>query len=791
MRIILLLAVLLQLSMVSFAENEPKLDGEEAPKKKVKDTMLFGDVTSEGEHIPFATIMVQGTTIGTAADNTGHFQLVGLPEGDIEVLVSAVGYLTKKYPLSIKEGKPETLLAKLEADNIGLEQVVVSADRSQKSRKDVSTIVSTISPKLFDRVQGATLSEGLNFTPGLRMENNCQNCGFTQIRMNGLEGPYSQILINSRPVFSGLAGVYGLELIPANMIDRVEVVRGGGSALFGSNAIAGTINLITKEPVQDTYQIESSLGFIGDDGEIDHIINVNGSVVSDDYKTGISFYGFRRDRNAYDANGDGFSEVSEIENSTFGTSFFQRMGERSKLKLDYFYINESRRGGNDFDKPFHEADIAEALDHKINSVNVNFDKLMRVNDKLSFFAAMQHVDRDSYYGANQDPEAYGNSKDLSFAFGGQYHTDLGQFLFAPSELVVGLETSYNSLDDKKLGYLDVETGLFTNGMTITDQTVHTTGIFAQNEWITEKFRFSIGLRAEHYSIEDKVDGHDISGEVISPRGSVLFKASDNLQFRTSFARGYRAPQVFDEDLHIETSGARRVTHENDPDLKQENSSSITLSLDWSKKMGSWQTQFLAEAFYTDLENPFANEYGEPDEDRNVVYTRVNAEDGAVVQGVNFEFNASPGSGFTMQSGLTIQQSKYDSPQTNFEEKKFFRTPECYGYLTMNYSPNTRFDVSLTGNYTGEMLVPYFGPTIADPDAGELRESDPFFDMGIKVGQKITLTKEVSLQLYGGVKNIFNSYQDDFDLGDQRDPAYVYGPLSPRTFYFGVKIGNIF
>ena len=91
------------------------------------------------------------------------------------------------------------------------------------------------------------MAEGLNYSPGLRIEDNCQNCGFTQIRMNGLQSHYTQILINSRPVFSDLAAVYGIELIPANMIERVEVVRGGGSAMYGSNAIAGVINIITKE----------------------------------------------------------------------------------------------------------------------------------------------------------------------------------------------------------------------------------------------------------------------------------------------------------------------------------------------------------------------------------------------------------------------------------------------------------------------------------------------------------------------------------------------------------------
>ncbi|MGQ7869828.1 TonB-dependent receptor [Sunxiuqinia sp. sy24] len=765
--------------------------GKEIPKEKLDDTMLFGDVRSGDEHIPFATILVKGTTVGTAADVTGHYKLVGIPEGEQEVVVSAVGYQAKAYEFSFKIGEPITLTAELEPDQIGLEQVVITADRSEKSRHDASTIVSTISPKLLETTQSVTLSEGLSFTPGLRMENNCQNCGFTQVRMNGLEGPYSQILINSRPVFSGLAGVYGLELIPANMIDRVEVVRGGGSALFGSNAIAGTINLITKEPVQDIYSINSSVSVIGADESSDFNLSMNGSVVSEDYRSGMSFYGFKRERDPYDANGDDFSEMSAIENGTFGASFFKRMGLRSKINLDYFFIEESRRGGSDFDLPNHEAAISEAVDHQINSANLTFDQFMRDHDKLSFFAAMQQVERGSYYGAGQDLSAYGLTKDLAYSVGSQYHRDIDQMLFSPSELMLGLEMTSDELKDQKLGYLDVETMEHVGTTTITDQSVQTFGFFAQNEWVAEQWRLSLGFRVEHYAIADEADSNgNISGNVFSPRASVLFNLSEQVQLRSSFARGYRAPQIFDEDLHIETSGARKVIHKNDPNLEQENSHSATFSVDISQNWGRWQAQLLAEGFYTALENPFTNQYGTPDANGQVVYTRTNAEDGAKVDGVNLELNASPGPRWMFQSGFTFQKSRYETPQ-EFNERRFFRTPNSYGYLALSYSPTAAFKASVTGNYTGKMLVPYFGNTLVNPEGGQLNEVDPFFDLGLKLSQTLELSGGLSLQLYAGVKNLFDAYQDDFDYGVDRDPGYIYGPLSPRTFYFGVKLGNIF
>ena len=190
----------------------------------------------------------------------------------------------------------------LKPDLLNLEEIVITADKSEIKRIEASSIVNTISSRLFTSTQSVTLSEGLSFTPGLRVENNCQNCGFTQVRMNGLEGPYSQILINSRPIFSGLAGVYGLELIPANMIEKVEVVRGGGSALYGSNAIAGTINIILKEPSSDIYEVgvNSALTGVGVDGSggpaSDYSVNLNTSMVSANNRTGMSLVWFHKAR---------------------------------------------------------------------------------------------------------------------------------------------------------------------------------------------------------------------------------------------------------------------------------------------------------------------------------------------------------------------------------------------------------------------------------------------------------------------------------------------------------------
>ena len=150
--------------------------------------------------------------------------LTNLPVGTHTVRAQALGFKPQEKEITIKEGETVEVNFNLEEDILGLDEIVVTADRSEMKRTESVTIVNTLSPKLFSSAQSIALIEGLTFSPGLRIENNCQNCGFSQVRMNGMEGPYSQILINSRPIFSGLAGVYGLELIPTNMIERIEVV---------------------------------------------------------------------------------------------------------------------------------------------------------------------------------------------------------------------------------------------------------------------------------------------------------------------------------------------------------------------------------------------------------------------------------------------------------------------------------------------------------------------------------------------------------------------------------------
>lgn len=781
--------LILTISTTSFAQ------------KTKTDANIIGHVVDiHGHHIPFATVSIVGTTIGTTTDKTGHYQLVNLPEGEHTVKAQFLGYkpATKDVHLELKN----TLEIKfiLEDDMLGLEEVVITGDRSESNRKESATIVNTITPKLFNIVQSVTLGDGLNFTPGLRLEANCQNCGFTQVRMNGLEGPYSQILINSRAIFSGLAGVYGLELIPSNMVDRVEVIRGGGSSLYGSNAVAGTINLILKDPISNSFEFGANSGSIGigmkESGgpAWDNNFTFNSSLATTDNKGGMSLYAFYRNRQPFDADNDSFSEITALKNISVGSRLFHRIGTRAKLVADIFSINESRRGGDKMDYLPHMTGITEALDHNILSGALNFELFFRETDLLSVYASGQKVNRKSYYGANMSLSDYGSTADLTYTIGSQYNA-----FFNNSKLVVGLENTGSWLEDEKMGYPDLENATwnpsdssliipYTDNTLVAEQQLITTGIFAQYDITLGKFQTSLGARFDHYSIVDQTHNNpDKSGNVFSPRITLKYDLLEYLQARASYSQGYRAPQIFDEDLHIETSGSRRVLHENDPDLTQETSHSLMASLDFNKVVKKSSVGLLLEGFYTRLDDAFVNQIGTPDEDGTVVYLRKNAEKGAVVMGLNIEVNWVPSEKMSLKGGFTLQSSEYEEAQ-DFDEKRFFRSPNDYGYFAFDWIPIKNFGISSSATYTGKMLIPYFGPNQEDPETGELIESPVFFDLGLKLRYNFIING-TTLQIFTGIKNIFNSYQDDFDQGIDRDPGYVYGPLQPRTIYFGLKFGN--
>lgn len=762
----LLLLLFLGCSWALYANVEP------TEEKKGSDANIVGHVVDKNtkEHLSYITVALKGTTVGTVTDNTGHYFLKNLPQGEFVLEVSSVGYKTVRKNVLLKKGVTLEIDFEIEEDMVALDGVVVSANRSETKRRMAPTLVNVVDFKLFENTNSATLSQGLNFQPGVRVENNCQNCGFQQVRINGLDGPYTQILIDSRPIFSALAGVYGLEQIPANMIERVEVMRGGGSALFGSSAIAGTINIITKEPLRNSGQLSHTLTGIGGTSVFDNNTQLNASLVTDDNKAGLYIFGQNRYRSGYDSDGDGFTELPKLKNQTVGFRSYLKTSLYSKLTFEYHHMEEFRRGGDKLNRPPHEANIAEQLQHSINGGGLKFDYFSPdEKNRVSIFTSAQHTNRDSYYGPGEDPmNAYGKTTDLTYMAGSQYVHSFDKAFFMPSDLTAGIEYNMDRLEDDLWGY-----------ERYTKQIVNIGSAFLQNEWKNDKWGILIGGRLDKHSL--------LKNAVFSPRANLRFNPTEDINIRMSYSAGFRAPQTFDEDLHVDNVGGMVSMIEVDPNLKEEKSHSLSTSVDFYHRVGAFQFNLLAEGFFTKLSDVFVLENKGVNSDNILIKERRNGS-GAKVMGMNLEGKMAYLNYLQIQGGMTWQKSRYNKAEkwseTEPAQRRIFRTPDVYGYLTATYTPIRPLSISLSGTYTGPMYVQHLKGVI---DKDRIEHTRSFIDVGAKIAYDFKLMTAVTLQLNMGVDNLFNEYQKDFDKGADRDSNYIYGPGMPRSYFAGVKI----
>ncbi len=741
-----------------------------AQTRHTSDANIYGHIidSKTKEHIPYVTISIKGTTYGTVADASGHYFLNNLPEGKHTVVAESLTHKSSEQEVTLTKGKNIEVNFTLLENALSMDEVVVSATRNETNKKSSATIVNVSSMKLFENTASSNLAESIKFQPGLRVENSCGNCGAVQLRINGLDGQYSQILLDSSPIFSSLAGVYGLEQLPVAMIERVEVIRGGGSALFGSNAIGGVVNIITKEPLRNSLNL-SHTSNIFDGGNTEFNTSLGGSFVSDDHRAGVYLFGMVKDRDAYDRNDDGFTDLTQMESHTIGFRGYYKTSANSKLTAEYHNIGEFRRGGDNIDLPPHMAEIAEQTDHKINGGSLRWSYFSSDSHHLfDIYTSAQAINRDSYYGTGKDLNAYGLTEDLTLVAGAQYSYLFDKCLFMPAQLTVGAEYSYNDLNDHSIGFDRV-----------LEQTVRTAGMYLQNEWRSEKVNFVIGGRLDKHSMMSRL--------IFSPRANLRYSPNENIGLRVSYSSGYRAPQAFDEDLHIDAVNNQSSIIQLDPNLKPEYSHSFSASADLYHNFGSLQANLLLEGFYTILDDVFLLAKTGENEAGYIIQTRYNAS-GAKVKGLNAELKLGIPNIFEMQMGYTFQHSRYDEPEEWSDsvtpERRMFRTPDHYAYFTATADLTRRMKASLFGNYTGSMLVQHNAGYIPE-DRSELTPS--FWDIGLRLGYNFSLTDTISMELQGGVKNIFDAFQNDIDRGAFRDSVYIYGPMMPRTYFLGVKL----
>ena len=722
------------------------------------------------EHLSFVNVQVKGTSLGCLTDESGHFYLKNLPEGKLTLVFSMMGYETVEKSLTLHRDTLIEMNVTIQETSFMIDNVVVTANKYATKQKEVATIVNVISPLIIESTTSNSMADVLNFQTGLRVEETCSNCGVPQIRINGLEGQYTQILMDSRPIFSSLASVYGLEQLPAGMVDRIEVIRGGGSALYGANAIAGVVNIITKEPVRNFFNVSNSSAFT-ETGAYDINTSINASVVSENQKAGIFLFGVQRNREQYDRDDDGYSDIPMLNSTTAGFRSFFKTSDYSKLTAEYHHTTEHRRGGYGIDslQP-HESPLCEQLRHNIDAATMKWDMYTADNKHfVSTYTSFQHIGRDSYFGTNYNPNAYGKSTDIVSVTGAQYRFSYPCGIMN-ADLSAGAEYSYNQLRDQILGY---------DRNTL--QKVHLGGGYVQNEWKNKQWSILIGGRLEQHSLLEK--------PIFSPRANVRYTPIDPIILRVSYASGYRAPQIYEEDLHVGAVGGEVSLISLDENLRPEYSHSVSGSIDMYKRFGKWDMNLTLEGFFTQLNDVFTLVENGHDAMGNLLLTRTNAS-GARVAGLNVETKVGYGHLLTFQAGYTYNHSRYIAPLQWSEnpniapQRRMFRTPEHYGYFLLNIEPTKNFHILTNGKVTGSMLVQHFAGYI--PEDEEVT-TPIFFEWDFKLCYDIPIYKHYTLEINAGVKNVLDHFQRDLDKGMDRDAGYVYGPATPRTFFAGINL----
>lgn len=735
---------------------------------------LQGTVVGGQEPVPGATITLNKNKT-VAADSLGRFFFSGLPKGKQLLTVSAAGFEPFVKNIIISDSNTH-LQVDLQPSSSSLDAVVVSGTLKSVKRLESPIAVEVYSQHFFKKNPAPSVFESLSMVNGVRPQINCNVCNTGDIHINGLEGPYTMVTIDGMPIISSLASVYGLFGIPAQMIERVEVVKGPASGLYGSEAIGGLINIITKSPqkapllsanLMTTSWREhlADLGFKWNAGK-----NLSSLL-------GINYFNYSH---PIDNNGDNFTDVTlQKRISVFNKWNLQRQHNRlATLAGRYFY--EDRWGGEmQWNKRFRGGDqvYGESIYTRRWELIGNYQ--LPVKEKMFFQFSTTGHHQDSYYGNTP----YLANQKILFAQGTWDKT------FGNQSLLLGLAARYNYYDDNSTATVDTLTKLNR------PEKVFLPGIFLQNEWkIGAAHRLLAGLRYDY---------HPVHKGIFTPRLAYKWSVNENSAFRVNAGTGFRVVNLFTEE-HAALTGARAVEIRE----KLEPERSYNINLQYSSRLGNRSKNMAldASAWYTYFHNQIIPDY---DTDPNkIIYN--NLDGYAVSRGVSVNLEASFLQRLKGFFGITLQDvARYDQAGNGkYTRQRPVLTESWSGNWSLSYSlPLAGLTIDYTGNVYGPMRLPLAS------DLDPRRPQSPVWTL-----QNLQVTKWISgkLELYGGVKNLFywtpargNPFliarshdpfdrKVEFDPGGSVipttenpyaltfDPTYVFAPNQGRRFFLGLR-----
>jgi outer membrane receptor for ferrienterochelin and colicins len=712
---------------------------------------------ASGLPIPGALVAVTPPGHVATTGDGGRFCFVEAPEGTLTLTAELDGFRTHQLRAVRSPDTPLQVTFRLTPEFT--DAVVVTGTRTGRRLDEVPVRTELIDRAAIDRVGARTLADAVEFTTGVRVENNCQNCNFSQIRLLGLEGPYTQILIDGQPVISSLAQVYGIEQLPARMIERIEVVKGGGSALYGPGSVGGVINVISREPGRSGGIVESRAELVG--GLPNYAFNGAADWVDGTRQTSLTGFAQTDRVKPVDLTRDGFTDLSRRNLDTAGVRFARyALANRAKLTIDATRMTEDRRGGNLLRLAPHEADIAESIESRRHAGSATWFHTVSRRFDYRGTVAIAAMNRDSYYGTGADPNAYGRSDNLL----GVFDTQLNHYVRRHT-LSWGMQASSESLEDRQPAY-----GRFLEAR------YRNVGLFIQDDWtVADGWQIVLGVRADRHSA--------VQATIASPRVALMISPRENLDIRMSVARGFRAPQVFDEDLHLSSVGGKaRIIHLS-PDLREETATNLLAGVEWKPEVGRGQALVEINGFHTSLNDLF--HVREADDPATAEFEFLKANfGGASVFGVELNLGWGIGEVLILQGGLVEQRARFGEPDPDFGERDFFRTPRRYGNLSAVWRHPGIGELFLGARVTGSMKAPHYAGYI---EADRLDTTAAFTTIDASIARPLYTAGDQRVVLTVRGRNLTDAFQRDLDQGPLRDSAYVYGPRAPRSVSVALRV----
>lgn len=713
---------------------------------------ISGKVTCENPTIEI-TIKLINTDFKTQTDSLGNFKLENIPQGNYKIQVTAEGFKPQTQKISLLENDNLNLDFELKEDNNELNEVVVSGTLKPVKRLESAVPVEVYSPTFFKKNPTASIYDALQNINGVRPQLNCGVCNTGDIHINGLEGPYTLVLIDGMPIVSSLSTVYGLSGIPNSLVERIEIVKGPASSLYGSEAVGGLINIITKNPTNapvfsadyfTTSYFESNL-------DLGMKFKVGKKAVS---LLGVNYFNYDQ---VIDKDHDNFTDVTLSERiSVFNKWSFQRKNNRL-FTIAARGMYEDRWGGD-----------------------VRWEKKFRGGDEI--YGESIYTKRGELIGSYQLPF----EEKLMLSFSGNVHyqdSRYGTTSYIANQKIGFLQLTW----DKKIGKNDFLAGIASRYTYYDDNTTATKepestwlpGVFVQDEiTLSPKSQVLLGMRYDYNSIH---------GSILTPRFAYRLKVNENTIFRLNAGTGFRVVNLFTED-HAALTGSRDVVIANN--LKPEKS--VNVNLNYIQKINFDNGTFMGletTAFYTRFSNKIISDY-ESDPNK-IIYDNINGY--ALSQGISTNIDLNLNSGLKFILGATVLDNK--NVQDGISETPFL-TEKFTGTWSISYKIQP-WDLSI--DYTGNVYSPMKLPLLSETDPRSPKS--PWYSI-----QNIQFTYSgwKDFEIYGGVKNLLNftpkqnnpflisRTNDPFDKNVQYDsagkvlvtPNNPYGLTFDTTYVYG-------